>query len=86
MVILEQIKTEGHAGDGDIIMKKSNDGGDTWRIPVDLTSTYKEHGENLDRTASDHGIEIDISNLYKGKLIVPLTYGEDSVEVAYSDD
>lgn len=92
-IILHYSTLSGSTVDGDyeydpgsqrIYQVVSGDGGNSWSAPADISSGLLDEGGYL-RNGPGHGIELSTA-AYKGRLLMPLSIGEETVKVALSDD
>lgn len=68
----------------EIYQVESTDGGNSWSAPKTITSALVD-GTGYVRNGPSHGIALT-SGTYAGRLLMPLTVGDDAVRVALSDD
>lgn len=64
---------------------ESSDNGQTWSTPVDISAVVKIAGSTYVQSGPGHGIELT-STAYKNRLVMPLTYSNNTVRVAYSSN
>lgn len=62
----------------------STDGGNTWSAPVSITSGLQDDAGYI-RNGPTHGIALRSAE-HAGRLLMPLTIGEETIRVALSDD
>jgi len=67
-----------------IYLTESSDNGTTWSSPVEITSSVKDVAGYI-KNGNAHGIELQ-SGAYSKRLLMPLTYSNNSIRVAISDD
>lgn len=68
----------------EIYQVESADGGNSWSTPVAITAALTDGTEYV-RSGPSHGVSLR-SPAYAGRLVMPLTRGENTVLVALSDD
>ncbi|TYR37324.1 exo-alpha-sialidase [Sphingobacterium phlebotomi] len=67
-----------------IFQIESTDNGQTWSSPVEISTPLKVANTYV-RNGSGHGIELK-STTYNNRIIMPLSYSNNTVRVAISDD
>lgn len=94
-IILQYTKIDGSFGSTDntytyngatqqVFQIESTNNGQTWSSPVDISAPLKIANTYI-QSGSGHGIELK-STTYKNRLIMPLSYGNNTVRVAISDN
>ena len=73
------------AGSQRIYQVESTDNGNSWTAPAEITSSLKDVASGHVQNGPGHGIELQ-SDIYRKRLIMPLTYSKNVVKVAISDD